>query len=229
MSQVQNPNQSLVFVTARVSFPWLVEPQKTTNQDGSTSLSYNCDLIFPPTDAGYAKFMQEYARLAGEKWKENAQAAMQQIHLDRKKRCYAQGEEKTNSKTFQTLDGYAGMVCITTKTPRQPQIIDSQGKQIDVKNDLAIRAEASKIYGGCYVNAVIKPWLQENKHGIGVRCDLIAIQFREDGPAFGSAPVDTSGMFAAVAAPAAAPGFAPQAAPAPAMPGAPFPSFMGGN
>jgi hypothetical protein len=90
------------------------------------------------------------------------------------------------------------------------------------------------MYGGCRVNAAIKPWPQDNKHGRGIRCDLIAVQFAGDDTPFGEGNVDASGMFGAVAggAPAGVPGFAAQA---PAMPAAPFgapaglPSFFGGQ
>ena len=71
------------------------------------------------------------------------------------------------------------------------------------------------MYGGCRVNAAVKPWLQDNKHGRGIRCDLIAVQFAADDTPFGEGAVDASNLFGAVAgAPAAAPGFAPVAAPA---------------
>jgi hypothetical protein len=46
----------------------------------------------------------------------------------------------------------------------------------------------------------VKPWLQENKHGRGIRCDLIAVQFAGDDTAFGEGAVDASSMFGAVSA-----------------------------
>jgi len=71
------------------------------------------------------------------------------------------------------------------------------------------------------VNAAIKPWPQDNKHGRGIRCDLIAVQFANDDTPFGEGAVDASGMFGAVAgAPAGMFASAPQGAPA--MPAAPF-------
>jgi lipoprotein-anchoring transpeptidase ErfK/SrfK len=219
--------QNLIFVTARASFPWIADPQVTTDaKTGEKKTSYNTDLILAPNDPAFAKFMQAYAQLAGEKWKENAQAAMQRIQSDRKTRCYGAGEEKVNTKTFQVHPGYAGNVFISARSPRQPQIIKPDGAPCDPTNTLETRAYASKIYGGCYINAVIKPWLQQNDSGIGIRCDLIAVQFKADGESFGAGAADVTGFFGAVA-PAA--GFAPVAA-APAMPAAPFPgmpSFLG--
>jgi len=235
----QTQTQNLIYVTARCSFPNIVDPQVKVNDKGESTSSYNADLIFSPTDAGFAKFMQTYAAMAQEKWKENAQGAMQMIQSDRKSRCYGSGEEKTSKKTFQVHPGYAGNVFISARSPRQPQIIDADGKPVDPSNVMQVRAIAARIYGGCYVHAVIKPWLQQNAQGVGVRCDLIAIQFAADGESFGAGAADVTGMFGTVAgaAPAApvgaAPAFAPAApvgaAPAfaPAapqsMPAAPFP------
>lgn len=221
-------NANLVFLNGRCSFPNIVDPQVKANDKGEQIASYNCDIILQPNDPAFQKFLQIYAALATEKWKENAQAAMQRIQGDRKTRCYGAGEEKVSSKTFQIHPGYAGMVFISARNGKQPQIIDADGRQVDSTNTLQLRAVASKIYGGCHVSAVVKPWLQQNAQGIGVRCDLVAIQFQRDDTAFGAAPVDTTGMFGAVAG-AAPVGFAP-AAP---MPAAPFavpgmPNFMGG-
>lgn len=205
---------NLVYLSGRISFPWIVEQQKVMNGKPVEFPSYNCDIIFPPNDPGFAKFMQVYAMLAAEKWKENAQAAMQRIQSDRKTRCYGAGEEKVSGKTFQIHPGYAGNVFISARNERQPQIIGLDGKQIDPTNTMQIRAEASKMIGGMYVNAVLKPWCQQNDKGIGLRCDLIALQFAREGEPLGSGAgaVDTTGMFGAVAA------GAPVAAPAPAMP-----------
>lgn len=221
----------IIFVSnARASFPWIVSPQEQTNDKGEKTYSYSCDLILQPNDTALAKFMQRYATMAQDKWKENAQAAMAQIHSDKRTRCYGQGDEKKSQKTFQIHPGYAGNAYITARHTRQPQIIGLDGNPIDPNNAMELRSVASKIYGGCYVNAAIKPWIQQNTKGIGIRCELVAIQFAKDGDAFGEGiTTDASNLFGAVAAPATVPGFA--AAPQPAMPAAPFavpgmPSFF---
>jgi hypothetical protein len=84
------------------------------------------------------------------------------------------------------------------------------------------------MYGGCRVNAAIKPWLQSNAYGNGVRCDLVALQFAGDDTPFGEGAADASGMFGAVAAPAAPTGMFGTAAAPQQMPAAPFglPSFL---
>jgi hypothetical protein len=209
----------IIFLSnVRLSFPHLAEPQKQINETtGKERISYNCEFIMPMDHAGFAQFMQQYGALALEKWKEHAQTVMQMIQNDRKTRCYGRGEEKINKKTFQPYDGYAGMVFITAGRDLQPQMIQADGTPIDPSNTMAYQQLARKMYGGCRVNAAVKPWVQDNKHGRGIRCDLIAVQFAADDTPFGEGAVDASGLFGAVAG-------APASAPAPAPMG--FPPFM---
>jgi hypothetical protein len=179
----------------------------------------------PQDHAGFQQFMQKYGALALDKWKEHAQTVMGMVQGDRKTRCYGRGEEKVNKKTFQPYDGYAGHVFITAGRDSQPQMIQADGQPIDPTNTMAYQQLARKMYGGCRVNAAVKPWLQDNKHGRGIRCDLIAVQFAGDDVAFGEGAVDASNLFGAVAtAPAGMFGAAPQSAPA--MPAAPFPAGL---
>ena len=220
----------IIFLSnVRLSFPHLAEPQRQVNeQTGKERISYNCEFIMPQDHQGFQQFMQRYGALALDKWKEHANQVMQMIQADRKLRCYGKGEEKVNKKTFQPYDGYAGHVFITAGRDQQPQMIQADGTPVDAGNTMAYQQLARKMYGGCRVNAAVKPWLQENKHGRGIRCDLIAVQFAADDTAFGEGAVDASGMFGAVAsAPAGMFGAAPQAAAAPAMGLPPF--MMGGQ
>ena len=220
----------------RLSFPHLAEPQRKVNeQTGKERVSYNCEFIMPQDHAGFQQFMARYGELALDKWKEHTQAVMGMIQQDRKTRCFGRGEEKVNRKTFQPYDGYANNMFITAGKDTAPQIIQADGSAVDPANTMAYQQLARKMYGGCRVNAAVKPWLQDNMHGRGIRCDLVAVQFAGDDVPFGEGAVDASGLFGAVAtAPAAAPGFAPVAAPA-AMPAAPFgapaglPPFLGGQ
>mgnify|MGYP000090091789 FL=1 len=217
----------IIFLSnVRLSFPHLAEPQRQVNEaTGKERISYNCEFLMPQDHAGFQQFMQKYGAMALEKWKEHAQTVMGMIQQDRKLRCFGMGSEKVNKKTFQPYDGYAGNVFITAGRDSQPQIIQADGQPIDPSNTMAYQQLTRKMYGGCRVNAAVKPWLQVNKHGNGIRCDLIALQFAGDDTAFGEGAVDASGMFGAVAGAPAGFGAAPAAAAAPAMPG--LPSFLG--
>jgi hypothetical protein len=224
----------IIFLSnVRLSFPHLAEPQKQVNEaTGATRISYNAEFIMPQDHAGFQQFMARYGAMALEKWKEHAQTVMSMIQNDRKTRCYGVGTEKISKKTFKPYDGYgdAGAVFITAGRDSAPQMIQADGSPVDSANTMAYQQLARKMYGGCRVNAAIKPWLQDNKHGRGIRCDLIAVQFAADDTAFGEGAADASGLFGAVAgAPAGFGAMAPAG-----MPAAPFaqpglPSFLGGQ
>ena len=205
----------------RVSFPNLVEPKITKNDNGSERAAWSADFIVAPDSPQFKQFMHQYMTLATYKWKERTQTILGMIQSDRKSRCYGNGSEKINKTTLLPYDGYEGNAYISAISNRQPQMIQPNGSPVDASNSMAYQAIARSIYGGCYVNAAIRIWPQDNKHGRGIRCDLVAVQFAKDGDAFGGGGADVTGMFGAVAAPAAAP-----AAPA-GMPAAPFPGLPG--
>jgi hypothetical protein len=218
-------SEIILLSNVRLSFPHLAEPQRQVNEsNGKERISYNCEFIMPQDHAGFQKFMATYAAMALEKWKEHAQTVMGMIQSDRKLRCFGRGEEKVNKKTFQPYDGYAGHVFITAGRDSAPQMIQADGQPIDPANTMAYQMLARKMYGGCRVNAAVKPWLQENSYGRGVRCDLIAVQFAGDDGAFGEGAVDASKLFGSV-------GGAPAAMFGQAQTGAPMglPPFMMGQ
>lgn len=227
----------VTFTNVRLSFPNLVSPQVTKAPDGSDRISYNAAFLMLPNDPNFAKFMVVVNQMAAEKWKDQAPLVMNHIQRDTKGRCYAQGEEKVNSKTLKPYDGYEGHIVISAGNKHMPQMIDAHGAPVPAENTMACQAIARKLYAGCRVNVALKPWLQENTHGRAVRCEVVAIQFHADDKPFGEGHVDVTGLFGATPeAAAAAPGFAaaPWAPPAAAAPAAPAwappattkPSFM---
>ena len=220
----------LIFLSGvRLSFPHLAEPQKKVNeQTGEGRISYNAAFLMTPDDPGFAAFMKRYSDMALEKWKEHAQTIMQMLHNERKLRCYGYGQEVLNKTTLKPYDGYEGMVFVNAGRDQVPQVIDAQGNPIDPSNTMACQQVLRSMYGGCRVNAAIKPWLQENKYGRGVRCDLVAVQFARDDKPFGEGNIDAAPMFGAVAAAPGATAPAAPAMPAPPFAGAPagMPSFL---
>ena len=201
-------SEIILLSDVRLSFPHIAEPQKNVNEKtGETRISYNCEFIMPKDHAGLQQFMKRYGELALQKWAEHAQTVMGMIQNDRKTRCFGLGEEKINKKTFKPYDGYAGNAFITAGRDQMPQIIEANGQPIDPSNTMAYQMLTRKMYGGCRVNAAIKPWVQANSYGNGIRCDLVALQFLRDDTAFGEGAADASSMFGSVgAAPAAMPG-----------------------
>lgn len=202
-------SEIIMLSDVRLSFPNLVTPQVDQTNDGKWRFSFNAEFILPKDHKGFNTFMTRVGELAADKWKEHAKQVLDLINKDRKLRCYGDGSEKVNKKTFEPYDGYAGNLYITAgcntigeskeTTPKRPQMIQTDGSAVDPMNTMAFQNVARKLYGGCRVNVALRPWLQDNKHGRGVRCDLVAIQFYKDDEPFGSGSVDVSEFFGAVA------------------------------
>lgn len=207
-------SEILMLTNACLSFPQLVEAR--AYQEGQPK-KYSADLILDPAGEDWKKVMQAVMKTAQEKWGENAQAVLQMCQADRKLRAFGAGAEKVDKKTFKPYEGYEGKVYVSANNANPPQMIETSGKAVDPANTMAYQALARKMYGGCYVNAAIKFWVQDNKYGRGLRCELVALQFAKDGTPFGDSVPDASNLFGAVAA-------APAAGATPA--GIAFPSFL---
>ena len=76
-----------------------------------------------------------------------------------------------------------------TSTRRFP-IVNKDGKT-------PIASDDNIIYGGCYVSAYIDLWVY-SKPNTGIACNLLALQFVNDGESFGAGSFDISGKFDAV-------------------------------
>lgn len=87
------------------------------------------------------------------------------------KYCLQDGDEKD-------YDGYEGCMSLKAGSQRRPTVID--------RNKTPLAEEDGKPYAGCYVNASIDFWVQDNSYGKRVNANLNGIQFYADGEAFGS-------------------------------------------
>lgn len=79
--------------------------------------------------------------------------------------------DDTDSEIFQ--DHW--IVKASNKT--RPTVLDRDKSQLDESDN--------KIYSGVYVNAIISPWIQDNKYGKRVNATLLGIQFCKDGDRIG--------------------------------------------
>lgn len=225
----------VMFSRVRLSYPALTVPRAPKGSVAGVIPSYSADFIMASNDPKYAEFVNLCNQLAQAKWGQHYNNIIAAIYKDKDRRCFGQGDEKINTTTYAVSDGYAGQVWVkgSKKSDRGlPQMIGADNMGIVPTNadgtpTLAWMNEARKMYGGCYVNAVLKPWVYDNTFGKGFGADLIAIQFAADGDSFGESIRDASAMFAGATVAPQVPGAAPAwgAPVAPGMPsaGLPFP------
>jgi hypothetical protein len=217
---------TVILQNVRASFPRIVEPEINKSFPNSPA-KYSMNIILPKGHPGMDQFMAEVQALAVEKWKEHAATILGMANGNKKLRCYGAGEEVMNTTTFEVYKGYPGMIYLSAASDKDhpPQIVKRDANGLaQVAHDMERQELAKRIYGGCYVNVAITPWLQDNAGGRAVRCNLHAIEFAADGEPLGdSGGVDVKTLFGSVPAPAAA---APTAAVPGGMSFPGMPSFL---
>jgi len=75
-------------------------------------------------------------------------------------------------------EGYAGHWSIKAANAKRPLCID--------KDKVPVAEQDGVFYAGCYVNAVIEIWAQDNGYGKRINASLLGVQFLRDGEPLGS-------------------------------------------
>lgn len=186
----------VVYMTdVRLSFPHLIKP-RPNNLNPNAPMKYEAEFIVSPEQLEV--FRGQMWKLAQMKWTEHAAAVFQGAEADRKMRCYGDATEKLD-KNYERLKGYMdGTKYVNAKNIDRPKIYKADGSEVPEDNMMEIQEALKKLYGGAYVKVALKPYLQDNGAGRGLRCDLLGIQFLRDGESFGTQAPDVSGGFGAI-------------------------------
>lgn len=155
----------------RLSFPALFTAEQF---DGKGPFRYRASFLMEPNSANHKAVVNAMNEVAKEEWKDKAAAVLKAASEDSKLRFVGNGDSKE-------YDGYAGMVYISAtrdSAKGKPVILD--------RNKSPLTEVDGKPYGGCYVNATVEVWPQNNKFGRTIRAQLLAVQFSKDGDAFGA-------------------------------------------
>jgi hypothetical protein len=72
--------------------------------------------------------------------------------------------------------GYAGHMSIKASASKRPMVLDRDRSPL-TEND-------NRVYAGCYVNAIIELWAQNNQWGKRINANLLGVQFYKDGEPF---------------------------------------------
>ena len=150
----------------RLSFPQLFEA-KTVNGEGKPAFS--AAFLISPKDPQIAMINTAISTVAAEKWGAKADAILKTIRAA-DKTCLHSGDLKAH------YDGFEGMMYISARNPLKPSVVDT--------NRSPLVAEDGRPYAGCYVNAVLELWTQDNNYGKRVNATLMGVQFYKDGESF---------------------------------------------
>ncbi|TXH16302.1 MAG: DUF2815 family protein [Hyphomicrobiaceae bacterium] len=160
--------------SVRLSFPSIGKP--TAFEEGQEP-KYQATFLLDPKDprhkATLSEIQKEIQRMITEAW------GKQPANMKPLAETFGKGDTQVSNKTGEVYDGYEGMYFLKAKNGRKPIYLDRDKNEIDAD-------EAGKLmYGGCYVNATINFWIQDNKWGKAIRANVRGIQFWRDGDAFG--------------------------------------------
>lgn len=148
---------SISIKNARLSFPSLFKKSVFEGKEGK----FEATLLFPKTDTKTYKAIMDAI--------EASKVANNKLKVPENKYFIKDGDE------FE-YDGYEGMWAVKASNNKRPTIINRDKSVITEDDEI--------VYAGCYVNAIIEPWAQNNQFGKRINANLLGIQFVKDGEPF---------------------------------------------
>jgi hypothetical protein len=145
--------------SARLSFPSLFN---MASFGGESTGKFEATFILDKKE--HAKQIEEI---------EGAIAKLQKelkVKLASDKLCLKDGDEMERAE-------YQGKMTIKASTKKRPMVIN--------RDKTPITEDDNVVYAGCYVNAIITLWAQNNSYGKRVNAQLDGVQFVRDGEPFG--------------------------------------------
>lgn len=157
---------TILIENVRASYPHLDKPYAKAGKDGKMpEPAYSLTSLMPKATHKEAMLLirDEVRRILAEN-------KLKDIAADRK---FIRDGDLTAKDTD------AGMWLVAAREKTAPILRDENNRNVEQINALR------KFYGGCFVSTLIRPWFQSNEWGKRINANLLAVQFRKDGEAFG--------------------------------------------
>jgi hypothetical protein len=178
---VRYSDGTILLKMVRASYPHLLVPQENENDDGKITKTYSIKALLPKTTHDEAKKM--LVRVVNQILKENNKG--QKIPADKK--FIRDGDPKDEEDVGKPDE--EGCWVVSARETKRPIVISNKK---DPKTGKARRLDPEDqddidmIYGGCWVNVLIRPWWQSNKYGKRVNAGLSVVQFKKNDEPFGT-------------------------------------------
>ena len=170
----------VILKNVRIVFPQLFVAKQ---YKGAGAFSYSATFLVDPKSDNHKVMLAAIIEVAKAAWSDKYEPVLKSIKDNNQKICYYLGDTKE-------YDGFTGNYALSAKRYQD----DGHPKVIDQKlNDLS--PADGKPYGGCFVNAKLDIWAQDNDWGKGIRATLITVQMLKDGDAFSNVPRPSSEGF----------------------------------
>ncbi len=170
MSDKQSPDPRIVKLTdVRASYVTVFKAKEFKKGDGKPRFSCAFILDKKLNAADIKKIQAAIAFVV----KEDGKGKMPPSD----KICLQEGSRKPDT------DGYGEEnMYVSASNEKKPRVVDGQFNDLD--------EDSGKPYSGCYVDAVIRIWYQDNDWGKRVNASLRIVQYRRKGEPFGESMGD---------------------------------------
>ena len=153
---------------ARLAFPSIWRPTAVKGSD-SGDKAFSCTLIIPRNHPQIAEIKKAMLAVAVEKWGAKANAIYKAAEAANKLALH-------DGDTKPEYEGFEGNLFISCRSKVKPSTYNRDRSEV-------IEADGI-IYAGCWVNASIEWWAQDNEFGKRVNAQIRGLQFVEDDDAF---------------------------------------------
>lgn len=161
----------VMLTKVRLAFPVLNQPESF---QGEGKPRYSGALIMDVDSANHKVCTKAMRAAAAAKWGETkADAAVKGLTAGLKVALF-------NGDLKEQFDGFAGNMIVSahSQAANPPRLLDGQKRELP--------RDTGVIYAGCYVNASIEFWAQDNQYGKRLNAQLRGVQFHSDGDSFGA-------------------------------------------
>lgn len=143
---------------------------KTVNGEGDPA--YSATLILDPeaNALDIKRLETAIAAVAKDKWGAKADSLLKAA-IAKGNVCLRDGDDKSE------YDGFENKKYVSSRSKQRPTVVD--------RNKSPLTEDDGRPYSGCYVNAILEIWAQDNQYGKRVNAQLSGLQFVRDGDAFG--------------------------------------------
>jgi len=156
----------LLLRDVRLAFPNL---WKATAPKGGGEEAFSASFLLTADHKQLPEIKKALAAVASEKWGAKSVAVYKALEAA-DKTCLHNGDSKAE------YDGFEGNLYISSRAKIRPSVFDGQRSPLTEAD--------GKPYSGCYVNASIELWAQDNSYGKRINAQLRGVQFLRDGDAF---------------------------------------------
>lgn len=149
----------------RLAFPDLFEAKSI---DGGKA-RFGAVFLIEPGSPEHKAIVKAMVEVAEAQWPKKGKDMVEKL-MAGDKTALRNGDDKED------YDGFAGMRYLSAYNHTRPTVLD--------RDRSPLTAQDGKPYAGCYVNASVDVWAQDNKWGKRVNAQLRGVQFASDGDAF---------------------------------------------